>query len=82
MIVYKFLDLTNALPEGFTPLIVISTSGNKVRAHIEPELLEQMKHRPVHENMRAIKELLAVLEQSLLTYAVDTKPKSNASKCS
>lgn len=69
---YKFID-GSGVPEGHTPVVIICAdeTGKKFRCIVDQELINGLKKLDMASRMRAIKELLAMVEQSLLTYSVD-----------
>jgi hypothetical protein len=72
MQVYKFID-GSGIPDGQTPVMIVcaDASGKKFRCIVDAELVNGLKKLDMAGRMRAIKELLAMVEQSLLTYSVD-----------
>lgn len=71
MQIYKFLDVTTSLPDDSVPILVLASHnrGTSVRAMIDESFADVLAKASPAEKMRTIKELLAIVENSLLQYS-------------
>lgn len=79
MNVYKFIDVST-LPDGAIPIIIIASlppDGTKIRAVLDEGFLFTLRGKSIAERTRVIKELLSVIEKSIILSLAEDKAVSS-----